>query len=319
MCMLKRILSALCCLVLLSSCALAQSAESWDCGACGQTGNTGKFCTNCGQPKPQEDHWDCPACGQTGNAGNFCTNCGQPKPQEDHWDCPACGQTGNTGNFCTNCGRPKSGDDRWDCAACGQTGNTGNFCSNCGVTKPGSAGVKQTKKAETVTATPKPTDTPRPTDTPKPTATATPKTTLSPENKCSVQPTIYCSPRQKSLTSDIVSDLKSLSAKNIKKYQGSLDYGLYFKFTPKAKDDGYLILRFDVVITGPDGTVEYEDGFFDTMECKKNYYWYWKFFSLQDVFDSHIRQYGSVKTGTYRMDIYFNGLWAGKTTFRVEK
>ncbi len=296
---LKRILSVLCFVVLLGSSALAQSAGSWDCEACGQTGNTGKFCTNCGQPKPRDEHWDCPACGQAGNTANFCTNCGQPRPLDALWNCPACGQIGNTGNFCGICGQPR----------------------------PGTDAVKKTGKQDTTAATQKPTDTPRPTatpkptaaPTPKPTATPTPKTTLSPDNKCPVQPTIYCSPRQKSLTSDIVSDLKSLSARNIRKYQGSLDYGLYFKFTPKAKDDGYLIYRFDVVMTGPDGTVEFEDGFFDSMECKKNYYWYWKFFSLQDMFDKHIRLYGDVKTGTYRMDIYFNGLWAGKTTFRVEK
>lgn len=285
-------MSVLCCLVLLGSSALAQSTGSWDCEACGQTGNTGKFCTNCGQPKPQDEHWDCPACGQAGNTANFCTNCGQPRPLDAHWNCPACGQTGNTGNFCGICGQPR----------------------------PGTAAAKQTVNATPKpTSTPRPTNTPKPTDTPRPTATAAPKTTLSPDNKCPVQPIIYCSPRQKSLSRDTVSDLESLSARNIKKYQGSLEYGLYFKFTPKAKDDGYLILRFDYVITGPDGTVELEKGYSDYMECKKNYYWYWEFFSLQDMLDKHIRQYGDVKTGTYRMDIYFNGLWAGKTTFRIEK
>ena len=278
--MSKRIFGVLCCLVLLGSSAVALSADTWKCEACGQTGNTAKFCTNCGQPKPLDNPWDCSGCGRTGNTDNYCGNCGRPRPVIAT-EIPKA----------TNTPKP----------------------TNTPTPKP-----TNTPKL-TNTPTPKPTSTPKPTNTPKPTATPTPKTTLSPENKCPVQPTIYCNPRQWSRSSDIASDLKALSAKNIKKYQGTLDYGLYFKFTPKAKDDGYVIKRFDVIITGPDGTVEYENGFFDFMECKKNYYWYWKFFSLQDMFDKHIRQYGDVKTGTYRMDIYFNELWAGKTSFRVEK
>ena len=296
--MLKRILSILCCLALLAPAALAQDAGAWDCPECGQAGNTGNFCINCGRAKPQDGPWDCPDCGQAGNTGNFCINCGKPRPVDNHWTCPNCAHADNTGNFCGNCGAPK----------------------------PGSA-VRQVAATPTprptATPTPKPTATPTPrptaTPTPRPTATPTPKATLSPDNKCPVQPTIYCSPRQKSISSGKISDLKQLSAGSIKKYQGSLDYGLYFKFTPKAKDDGYVILRFDYVITGPDGTVEVEEGFNDYMECRKNYYWYWQFFTLQNIFDRQIRQSGSVTTGTYRMDIYFNGLWAGKQNFTVKK
>ena len=58
----------------------AQSAASgWTCEKCGQTGNTGKFCANCGAPRP-EAGWTCAKCGQTGNTGKFCSNCGAAKP-----------------------------------------------------------------------------------------------------------------------------------------------------------------------------------------------------------------------------------------------
>ena len=85
----------------------------WKCPACGQDGNTGKFCANCGSPKPVvESGWKCPNCGQEGNVGKFCANCGTPRPQAqlpETWKCPACGQEGNTGKFCSNCGAKKEG------------------------------------------------------------------------------------------------------------------------------------------------------------------------------------------------------------------
>ena len=81
----------------------AQPAAGWTC-ECGQA-NSGKFCTNCGKPKPAPaGAWKC-ECGSE-NTGNFCTNCGKPKPVSDEWTCE-CGAV-NTGKFCTNCGKPKA-------------------------------------------------------------------------------------------------------------------------------------------------------------------------------------------------------------------
>ncbi len=79
------------------------SAGAWTC-ACGAS-NTGKFCGNCGAPKPAPapaaGEWTC-ACGAK-NAGKFCSNCGSPAPAADAgWDC-SCGAH-NTGAFCSNCG-----------------------------------------------------------------------------------------------------------------------------------------------------------------------------------------------------------------------
>ena len=77
--------------------AATAEEDGWKC-ACGNV-NTGKFCAECGQPKPVKAEWTC-TCGSV-NTGNFCQNCGQPKPKTE-WTC-TCG-TVNTGNFCQNCG-----------------------------------------------------------------------------------------------------------------------------------------------------------------------------------------------------------------------
>ena len=58
-----------------------QPAGAWICTNCGQQGNTGKFCSNCGSPKPADNGaWICTNCGQQGNTGKFCGNCGSPRP-----------------------------------------------------------------------------------------------------------------------------------------------------------------------------------------------------------------------------------------------
>ena len=82
----------------------AKTANTWTC-TCG-TENTGKFCQNCGKPKPDENKWTC-SCG-TENTGKFCQNCGKPKPALEGI-CSACGATVNTANgapkFCPECGQ----------------------------------------------------------------------------------------------------------------------------------------------------------------------------------------------------------------------
>lgn len=85
--------------------AQQQAAEGWLC-ACGHR-NTGKFCAECGKPKPAaEEGWVCPKCGNR-NTGKFCAECGTAKPAGD-WFCPECGHKNAAGTkFCPECGHKK--------------------------------------------------------------------------------------------------------------------------------------------------------------------------------------------------------------------
>ena len=145
------------------------------------------------------------------------------------------------------------------------------------------------------------------------------QTSLSPDNKCPAQAQIYCSPRCKNLDNNQAYDINSLSAKQINS-SSNRSYGLYFKFTPSVMDDGYQINRIDVVVSDANNnTVLYVDGFDTDIQCQRNYYWAWNFFSLDGLYDNMRETDGQVVEGQYRMDIYFNQLWAGKTSFRIQK
>ena len=79
------------------------------------------------------EKWVC-KCGQE-NTGKFCSECGEPKPAG--WLC-TCGHE-NTGKFCEECGKSESvayEEGAWTCGSCGIAGNRGKYCAKCGCTKP---------------------------------------------------------------------------------------------------------------------------------------------------------------------------------------
>lgn len=80
------------------------AADGWVC-ACGHR-NTGRFCSECGKPKPVQDgEWVC-KCGHR-NSGKFCSECGSPRPAGE-WECPKCGHRNSANSkFCSECGKQK--------------------------------------------------------------------------------------------------------------------------------------------------------------------------------------------------------------------
>ena len=89
------------------------AAGSWTCN-CGAA-STGKFCPECGLPKPADNGWTC-TCG-TVNKGKFCQNCGAKKPEGTPlYRCDKCGwepeDPAHPPKFCPECGDIFDDNDR---------------------------------------------------------------------------------------------------------------------------------------------------------------------------------------------------------------
>ena len=105
----------------------------------GQTAAPGSFAQGAGQPQgagqAAAGAWKCPKCGSSAT-GKFCPDCGSPKPADTAgWTC-SCGAV-NKGKFCQECGKPKpAGAPLYKCDKCGwepaDPHNPPKFCPECG-------------------------------------------------------------------------------------------------------------------------------------------------------------------------------------------
>ena len=92
--------------------AAAGEANGWTC-VCGAV-SKGKFCPECGNPKPADEGWTC-ACGAV-NKGKFCPECGVKKPAGvPQYKCDKCGwepaDPTKAPKFCPECGDPFDAGD----------------------------------------------------------------------------------------------------------------------------------------------------------------------------------------------------------------
>lgn len=143
---------------------------------------------------------------------------------------------------------------------------------------------------------------------------------LNPNNRCPQTPSVYCSPRYKDPGTLYGYDLRrGLSASQISSDNSGRMYGLYFKFTPRGRNQNYTVTEIDYVIQDKRGNLIFHEHDYEFVQIQPRYYFYINFLDLTGFFNNLKVLNGSITPGSYRLDIYFNGMWAGKTNFTIKK
>lgn len=113
---------------------MAQAAGGLNANALYQMGAQQPQAAPAAPAAPAGDGWTC-ACGAHNHAGRFCGECGTPKPTATGWTC-TCGSV-NKGKFCPECGAKKpAAAPLYRCDKCGwepeDPKNPPKFCPECG-------------------------------------------------------------------------------------------------------------------------------------------------------------------------------------------
>jgi len=72
----------------------------------------------------------------------------------------------------------------------------------------------------------------------------------------------------------------------------------------------------NIVVYDPYGVPVLNNWSFEP-SVKRNYYRYWDFLSLDDVFWGQLSEYGRIIPGVYTVDLFMDGEYAAQTTFRI--
>lgn len=260
------------------------------------------------------------------------------------WTCTECG-TENNGNFCSECGAKKPGDE-WVCSECGTTNSGGKYCSDCGAARSG--GASSAPSSSTISDV-------RVSDDRDGVTRITWSDTTGGPYKVSYEAedwdhfsiyddgirntshTTYCLVPGVKYTVTVSNGSSSASAEYTPSKTSFTDFksGRRLKLDKAefdARGDGYyttfrLSLYYPTLskdreyvyllaLKSPLGYVDYTRTS-DKYVLERKYSGYYEDLSLSDFLDAAKRDYGSVPTGDYTLEVYFDGALYSSVSFYV--